>query len=273
MRNTGTAACNAFGRIALPSSPAPLLDAVACNWTTAYIPRMCGRITQKSPPEELGLAVIMGTPDDPRVEKAKKRSEHAWTPKYNGAPGQEHWVYRQNLKTGECSYERLWWGLIPYWSKEPGRKPINAKAETVASLPMFRDAYRLRRCILPIDSFFEWKAIKDAKVKQPYAIAMEDRRPFGVAGLWENWKRPGTEEWVRTFCIITCPANEMMSAIHDRMPVILAPDAYDRWLSCIEPDPHDLLAPYPSDLMAMWPISTRVNKADNDGPDILAPLE
>ena len=78
-------------------------------------------------------------------------------------------------------------------------KPINAKAETVATLPMFRDAYRLRRCILPIDNFFEWKAVKGAKAKQPYAIAMQDRQPFGVAAIWENWKHPGTQDWVRTF--------------------------------------------------------------------------
>ncbi len=83
------------------------------------------------------------------------------------APGQEHWVIRQNHKTGERSLDRLWSGLIPYWSKQAGRRPINAKAETVASLPMFRDAYKLRRCIVPIDNFFEWKAIKGAKAKQP----------------------------------------------------------------------------------------------------------
>ena len=108
---------------------------------------MCGRITQKSRPDQLRLTIIMGTPDDPRVDKAAQR-ERDWTPRYNGAPGQEHWVIRQNTKSGERSLDRLWWGLIPYWSKEIGRKPINAKAETVASLPMFRDAYKLRRCIL-----------------------------------------------------------------------------------------------------------------------------
>ena len=232
---------------------------------------MCGRITQKSSPDVLRLTIIMGTPDDPRVAKAKKQREGGtdWTPKYNGAPGQEHWVIRQNHKTGERSLDRLWWGLIPYWSKEPGRKPINAKAETVAALPMFRDAYKLRRCIVPIDNFFEWKAIKGAKAKQPYAIAMQDRQPFGVAGIWENWKRPGTEDWVRTFCIITCPANALVAAIHDRMPVILPPSAHDRWLACIEPDPRDVLVPYPPELMTMWPISTRVNKPDNDDVSIL----
>src|SRR5687767_13102221 len=114
------------------------------------MPFMCGRITQKSPPDELGLTIIMGTPDDPRVQRSA-RAKADRVPRYNGAPGQEHWIIRQNHKTGERSLDRLWWGLIPSWSKEIGRKPINAKVETVATLPMFRDAYKLRRCILPID--------------------------------------------------------------------------------------------------------------------------
>jgi putative SOS response-associated peptidase YedK len=231
---------------------------------------MCGRITQKSPPDQLGLTIIMGTPDDPRVLKAR---ETEWVPRYNGAPGQEHWVIRQNHKTGERSLDRLWWGLIPSWSKDIGRKPINAKAETVASLPMFRDAYRLRRCILPIDNFFEWKAINGARAKQPYAIAMQDGQPFGVGAIWENWKHPGTQNWIRTFAVITCPANEVVEAIHDRMPVILPAAAYDRWLSCVEPDPRDLLVPYAADRMTVWPISTRVNAVANDDADLLAPFD
>ena len=96
------------------------------------------------------------------------------------------------------------WGLIPYWCQEPrgGRKPINAKAESVSKLPMFRDAYALRRCIVPVDGFFEWRAIKGARAKQPYAIAMKDGSPFGLAGLWENWRNPNTGEWERTFVIM-----------------------------------------------------------------------
>ena len=229
---------------------------------------MCGRITQRSSPDELRLTIIMGTPDDSRVDKAKQRRED-WTPKYNGAPGQEHWVIRQNHKTGERSLDRLWWGLIPYWSKQAGRRPINAKAETVASLPMFRDAYKLRRCIVPIDNFFEWKAIKGAKAKQPYAIAKNDRQPFGVAGIWENWKLPGTEDWVGTFAVITCPANDLVAEIHDRMPAIIPPESADRWLGTLDPNPVDLLAPYPAPLMTMWSISTRVNKPANDDVTIL----
>jgi putative SOS response-associated peptidase YedK len=128
---------------------------------------------------------------------------------------------------------------------------------------MFRDAYARRRCIVPIDGFFEWKAIKGQKAKQPYAIAMKDGSPFGIAGLWENWKDPVSGEWVRTFAIITVPANELVAAIHDRMPAILRREDYNRWMG-IEPDPHDVLRSFPSELLRMWPISTRVNSPMND---------
>jgi putative SOS response-associated peptidase YedK len=170
------------------------------------------------------------------------------------------------------------WGLIPYWCKDAGggRKPINAKGETVASLPSFREAYRRRRCVLPIDNFFEWKAIKGERAKQPFAIGMKSGKPFALAGIWGNWQKPGSDEWVRSFAIITTTANELVSDIHERMPVIIPPESYDRWLSSVEPDPRDLLVAFPASLMTMWPISTRVNKPDNDGPailDALAPEE
>jgi putative SOS response-associated peptidase YedK len=156
---------------------------------------------------------------------------------------------------------------------EPKTKPINATAERVASAPMFKSAYAKRRCIVPVNGFFEWKAIKGAKAKQPFAIGMSDGRPFGLAGVWENWKHPETQEWLRTFCIITTTANELVGQIHDRVPVIIPAKSYDRWLANIEPDPRDLLVPYPSELMRMWPISTRMNKPDNDDPSILDPVE
>ena len=224
---------------------------------------MCGRVTQKSG-ELPGLVTVTGYGDS-RVKDPKD-----WV-RYNGAPSQEFWVIREHPETGKNHKDRMTWGLIPYWVKDGtgGRKPINAKAETVASLPTFRDAYRRRRCLLPIDNFFEWKPIKGQKTKQPYAIAMKSGEPFALAAIWENWRVPGTEEWMRTFCIITTTANELVSKIHDRMPVIIPPESYERWLANIEPDPRDLLVPYPSELMKMWPISTRVNKPDNDDPSIL----
>jgi putative SOS response-associated peptidase YedK len=121
----------------------------------------------------------------------------------------------------------------------------------VRTLPTFRDAYARRRCIIPVDGFFEWKALKGQKAKQPYAIAMKDGSPFGLGGLWENWKDQTSGEWIRTFAIITTDASELVG----------------------EYDPHDLMRPFPAEPMRMWPISTRVNKPENDDPSILEPIE
>jgi putative SOS response-associated peptidase YedK len=172
------------------------------------------------------------------------------------------------------SLDPLRWGLIPNWCSDPagGRKPINAKCETVRDLPSFRDAYRSRRCIVPVDGFFEWKAIKGQRAKQPYAIDMKDGSPFGLAGIWENWKEHTSGEWIRTFAIITTESNELVADIHNRMPVILTPADYARWLG-EEPDPRDLMRPFPAELTTMWPISTRVNKPENDDPSIVEPVE
>ena len=224
---------------------------------------MCGRVVQASPPDKLGLHIVEGlSPGDNRYGNVP--------PRYNGAPSQFLWVIRRNHETGERTLDLLRWGLVPSWCKErPKPPPINAKAETVAKLPMFRQAYAKRRCILPIDGFFEWRA--ERGIKQPYAIAMKDRSPFGLAGLWENWKDPATDEWIRTFCVITTPANELVAQIHDRMPAILRPEDYDRWLGP-EPDPQELLAPFPPEPMAIWPVSPRVNSPRFDEPDLLEPV-
>ena len=134
---------------------------------------MCGRVIQSSEP--LRYAIVDGLDvRDSRLSNYPRR--------WNGAPSQEFLVIRQNHKTGERSLDLLKWGLIPYWCKDPkgGRKPINAKSETVARLPTFREAYQKRRCILPVDGFYEWRATKQGK--QPYAIAMKDRSPFGRLG-------------------------------------------------------------------------------------------
>jgi putative SOS response-associated peptidase YedK len=222
---------------------------------------VCGRVIQSSGP--LRLAIVEGLDvSDSRLGNVPRR--------YNAAPSQELLAIRENHKTGERSLDLLKWGLIPHWCSDSrgGRKPINAKAESVSSLPTFRDAYALRRCIVPVDGFFEWRAIRGAGRKQPYAIAMKDGSPFGLAGLWENWRNPNTAEWERTFAIITVPSNDLVGEIHNRMPAILDPNGYDRWLG-LEPDPHDLLITYPSEPMTMWPVSTRVNKPENDDQAIL----
>ena len=146
---------------------------------------MCGRVIQSSGPVRYAIVDGMNVRDS-RV--------HNYPPRWNAAPSQDLLVIRRNPQTGEVSLDPLRWGLIPYWCQDPkgGRKPINAKCETVRNLPTFRDAYRRRRCIVPVDGFFEWKAIKGQKAKQPYAIAMKDGSPFGIGGLWENWKEPAS---------------------------------------------------------------------------------
>lgn len=220
---------------------------------------MCGRFTQ--------LAGSL-----PGLDISTVEDEDGKGPRYNGAPSQDFWVIRQHPETRAYHSSRLVWGLIPYWVKEAdgGRKPINARSETVAKLPSFRAAYAKRRCLVPIQNFFEWRRAKPPK--RPYAIGMKTGAPFAIAGIWENWQHPETGEYVRTFCLLTCPANELIGTIHDRMPVIIPPSAYQRWLSPLEADPHDLLMPYPAEDMAMWPISTRVNSPRNDDASILDPL-
>lgn len=226
---------------------------------------MCGRVIQSSAP--IRLAIVDGL--DVRDSRF-----HNYPPRWNGAPSQELLVIRRNHHTGQISMDSLRWGLIPHFCNDPegGRKPINAKCETVATLPTFREAYRNRRSILPVDGFFEWKAVKGKNAKQPYAIAMKDGCPFGIAGIWENWKEPKSGEWIRTFAVITTDANELVTTIHNRMPLILARGDFARWLGD-EPDPRELMRPFPAEPMRMWPISTRVNKPENDEPSILVPIE
>jgi putative SOS response-associated peptidase YedK len=194
-------------------------------------------------------------------------------PHYNAAPGQDLPVIRLHPESGERVLSELRWGLIPYWSKDRkiAWKCINARGETAKTTPAFRDAWRRRRCLVPADAFYEWKKV-DAKVKQPYAIAMRDRRPFALAGLWENWKDPQSQEWLRTFTIVTTKPNEVVAPLHDRMPAIIAPEDYDRWLG-EEEDPAALVRAYPPDGMVTWPVSTKLNKPENDDAGVLDRIE
>jgi putative SOS response-associated peptidase YedK len=156
---------------------------------------MCGRVIQSSTP--IRLAIVEGM----RVRDSRV---HDYPSRWNGAPSQELLVIRRNHQTGQVSLDPLRWGLIPYWCEDPkgGRKPINAKCETVNKLPMFRDAYRRRRCILPVDGFYEWNAIK-GKFKQPYAIAMKDGSPFRIGGRISI----GTDAGIYQHCPNTEPGD------------------------------------------------------------------
>src|SRR5215203_7266188 len=146
---------------------------------------------------------------------------------------------------------------------------INARAETVTTAPAFKKAFEKRRCLLPVDGFFEWKKV--GKEKRPYMIAMADGEAFTLAGLWENWKDPDSGEWLRTFTIITTDANELVAQLHDRMPVVIAPEDRERWLK--GPNPKELLKPYPAERMSMWPVSPKLNSPKNDSHDLRAPID
>ena len=164
------------------------------------------------------------------------------------------------------------WGLIPFWAKDPsiGNRMINARAETVAEKPSFRNAFTRRRCLIVADGFFEWR--KEGKTKTPMRIILKNGEPFGFAGLWETWKSP-EDELIRSCTIITTTPNEVMEPIHNRMPVILPRDAEAQWLNVSVTDTgvlRELLVPYAASELEAYEVSTLVNAPRNDVPDVLA---
>ncbi len=183
-------------------------------------------------------------------------------PRYNVAPSQPVLGFR--LVRGNREAAVFQWGLVPAWSKEPamGSRLINARAETVAEKPSFRSAFRARRCLIPADGFYEWKA--SGGRKQPYRVGLASGEPFAMAGIWEQWE--GVEGFLETCAIITTEPNELTATIHNRMPVILDSVNAERWLLA---PAVDLLRPYPAEEMSAWPISSRVNSAANDDPSVL----
>lgn len=201
--------------------------------------------------------------------------EEDWTPRYNIAPTQPVPIIRQHPKEPVRRVSLVRWGLIPSWSKDSSAsaKMINARSETAATLPAFRDAMKSRRCIIPADGFYEW--VRTAKAKQPYCFEVDDGELFAFAGLWDRWKDP-SGNWVKTCSILTTTPNAVTSAVHDRMPVILDPDSYDLWL---DPGMRDvgvaseLLKPCDAQLMRCYPVSTRINRVANDDEGCSAPVE
>lgn len=193
-------------------------------------------------------------------------------PRFNIAPGSPVLVVR-DTPTGR-RIEHVRWGLVPGWADDPkiGYRMINARSETAAEKPGFRGAMKYRRCIVPVSGFYEWKKIDD-KRKQPHHITVAGTEVFGLAGLWELWQDPAGNE-LETCAILTCGPNEMMAHLHDRMPVILPPEAYDAWLNTDQQDAAvaaRLLRPFPADKMVAYPVSTYVNKAGNEGPRCIEP--
>jgi putative SOS response-associated peptidase YedK len=189
-----------------------------------------------------------------------------WSPRYNIAPTQPVPVIRQHPREAVRQLSLMKWGLIPNWAKDPSvaSGTINAKSETAATKPTFRDPLRFRRCLIPADGFYEWK--KTPTSKEPYCFEVNDGELFAFAGLWDGW-RDGSGKWIKTCSILTTVPNAVTSVVHDRMPVILHPDHYNLWL-----DPgmqnvaviSELLKPYDARLMRSYPVSTRINHVGND---------
>jgi len=190
-------------------------------------------------------------------------------PRYNIAPTQP---VASILRNGEAHLAELRWGLIPSWAKDEsiGARMINARAETLMEKPSFKGLLRSKRCLIIADGFFEWKQ-EDGR-KTPMYITMADHQPFAFAGLWDSWKNPEGEP-LRTCTIITTEPNEVVASIHNRMPAILLPEAYESWLDPSIKDEHFLshwLAPYPAQAMTARPVSRLVNDPRNDSPEILS---
>ena len=214
---------------------------------------MCGRFAFYSPSE--ATAELFGVSGALPVEA-----------RYNIAPTQ----YVAAIRTGEGGARELAmlrWGLVPFWARDPaiGNRMINARAETVAEKPAFRAAYRHRRCLVLADGFYEWH--REGSVKTPYYISAADGRPFAFAALWENWNSKESDESIESTTLITTEANEFMTSLHHRMPVVLSPATASTWLAGGEDALAYALEHIPE--LRAWPVDRRVNNARNEGEDLI----
>ncbi len=222
---------------------------------------MCGRFTLTSPEQDLLLHFLL--PEAPARE-----------PRYNVAPGQPVAAVRIARDGSQRELVPLSWGLIPSWAKDPklGARMINARAETAAEKPSFRNAFRRRRCLVPADGFYEWQ--KSEAGKQPFYIRLQGGGTFAFAGLWEFWRGPEGET-IESCALLTTQPNSLLRPLHDRMPVILPRSDYALWL-----DPEvqtverlqPLLVPYPAERMEAYPVGRYVNSPENEGPRCIEPL-
>ena len=215
---------------------------------------MCGRFTLRTPPRD--IAELFRLVDVPELH-----------PRYNIAPTQPVAAVRQIGQDRELSLFQ--WGLIPSWAKDPrmGAQLINARAESIATKPSFRSAFRRRRCLIFADGFYEWQKTR-AKTKQPFYIRLANDRLFAFAGLWEHWEGADSAA-IESCTIITTDANDLLRPLHDRMPVILPEQEYGRWLDPQLDDPvklQALLKPYPAEQMTAYPVSTFVNSPRSESP-------
>jgi putative SOS response-associated peptidase YedK len=223
---------------------------------------MCGRFTQERPASD--LAEIFAA--EPLADELGAR--------FNVAPTDDAFVVVQRAERRAITAYR--WGLVPHWSDDSkgAARMINARAETITASPAFRHAFERRRCIVPVDSFYEWK--REGTVRQPYRIVRADGLPLALAGLWAGWRDPDTEQVRRTFTIVTTTPNDVIADLHDRMPVILEPGSWDRWLdNGSGADPGELLAMLqPTDEVALrvYAVNRFANDVRRDGPDLIEPL-
>ena len=218
---------------------------------------MCGRFVSQLPPELMRrvFAVMGDIPDTP--------------PSWNVAPTQAALVVRRHPATGERRLDALRWGLVPHVTKDLSscKRPINARAETMASAGMFRSALRARRCLVPADAFYEWQSAPDGR--RPFAVARADGAPLAFAGLWESW-RDAAGDVLRTFTIATTAAGPDVAQLHDRMPIILEPADWPVWLGEQAGDYVALLRPAPPGTLRWWPVNRAVNSVRDNGADLLA---
>lgn len=217
---------------------------------------MCGRFSNRTSAEKIKQEF--------RIDEVPSMEA-----RYNIAPAQK--ILGVSQEASEREARMFKWGLVPSWAKDSsmGARLINARSETVHEKPAFREAFKCRRCIIPADGFYEWH--KTSGRKQPYYFTMRDEHPFGFAGLWEKWKS-AEGEVLETCSILTTVANDTVKIVHDRMPVILHPEDYELW---IDNDSRkinllkDLLRPYPGQEMFGYPVSTTVNSAQSQGPELV----
>lgn len=225
---------------------------------------MCGRYLRRSDKQHIAEAFRLGRLPEGFV----------LPPDFNIAPTTFQPVIRLNRDTSEREVVMMRWGLVPYFAKSladwKGFSTINAKAETVQEKALWRGPFERRRCLVPADGFYEWQKL-NPKEKKPFVYTLRKGEPFAFAGLWDAWKDPKTSEWLQTFAIITTEANELTGQVHDRMPVILHPRDYDRWLERGEghQPPVDLLRPYEAEEMAAAPANPLVGDVRNNGPEML----
>lgn len=219
---------------------------------------MCGRYVLKATPAELMACFGLDDCAD-------------FSPRYNIPPGTDIPVVRQSPE-GRRVLHLLRWGLVPHWAKDAagGARLNNARGESVAAKPSFRDAFRRRRCLIPASGFYEWKTA--GKARQPYYISAASGEPLALGGLWESWRAPDGGI-LRTACVVTTGPNALMEPIHERMPVIVPRERWQDWLAAPSEAIADLVAPCPAGLLQAWPVAGRVSRTAEDDPNLIAALE